>query len=72
MLLAKEERETLINHKVGIVYLTNGEEYVAKVLKLLLVKWDNLIEIDTYTPKPFALFMSPNGKISTKYKNFEL
>lgn len=72
MLLAKEERNTIINYKVGILFLTNGEEYIAKVLRLLLVKWESLIHIDNYTPRPFALFLSPNGRLSTKYKHFEL
>ena len=67
MLLVESEREAIIQNRVGIVYLTNGEENTARVLWLLLVKWKWLEEIDQNTPKPFAYFISPTGRISRSY-----
>ena len=39
MLKVPEERETIINKKVGIVFLNNGEERIDQVLRMLLNKW---------------------------------
>lgn len=72
MLLAKSERDTIISAKVGIIFLTSGEEHPSKVLKLLLTKWDKLVHIHENISRPFAFFVSPNGRISTKYRNFTL
>ena len=45
MLLVPEERDAIIRSKVGILFLTSGQELVARVLWLLLVKWLSLIHI---------------------------
>ncbi|MDP2918911.1 MAG: hypothetical protein Q8O43_01655 [Dehalococcoidia bacterium] len=63
MLTVAEEVNTIINEKVGIVYLTNGEEHIDKVLWLLLVKWKWLENIDKNEQRPFAYFLSPKGRI---------
>ena len=62
MLKVPKERDTIIQEKVGIVYLTNGEEYIDKVLWLLLVKWKWLQFIDQNEQRPFVFFMSPRGR----------
>ena len=62
MLRVPEERNTIIREKVGIVFLTDGEEHLDKVLWLLLVKWDWLSFIDQNEPKPFAFLLSPSGR----------
>ncbi len=72
ILLAADERKAVIDNSVGIVFLTSGEEHPPKVLKLLLTKWENLIDIDDKTPRPFALFLSPNGRFSASYRKFKL
>jgi len=66
------ERDTIIREKVGIVFLTNGQEYIRTVLKILLAKWEYLESLWTKTPRPFVRFLSPNGRISEKYKNYTL
>jgi hypothetical protein len=66
------ERETIIREKVGIIFLTNGSEYNRKVLKLLLAKWDTLSIMWNTMPKPFVRFLSPNGRITDKYKDYKL
>lgn len=72
MLAVPSERAIIINRKVGIVYLTTGEEFPAKVLKLLLNKWETLELLDTTVPRSFARFLSPNGRLSRAYRNLRL
>ena len=72
MLKVPNERETIIHEKVGIIFLTNGQEYVRKVLKLLLTKWDDLESLWDTTERPFARFLSPNGRLTDKYKDYQL
>lgn len=62
MLEVPNERSTIIREKVGIVYLTNGEEHIDRVLWLLLVKWKRLQYIDQNEPRPFVFFLSPRGQ----------
>jgi hypothetical protein len=72
MLKVPSERETIIREKVGIVFLTNGTEYIATVLKLLLSKWDILKFLWDNEERPFARFLSPNGRMSHKYRDYQL
>lgn len=71
MLLVPEEREVIIREKVGIVFLTSGVEHTARVLRLLLVKWDTLELLWKTTDRPFARFLSPNGRLASKYKHYQ-
>ena len=57
------ERDTIIEEKVGIVFLTSGQEYLPQVLRLLLNKWEWLELIDQTTPRPFAYYLYPYGRI---------
>lgn len=66
------ERDTIIRENVGIVFLTNGQEYIRTVLKILLTKWEKLESIWETTPRPFVRFLSPNGRISEKFKDYKL
>jgi len=72
MLLVPEEREAIERHQVGIDFLTNGEDQVARVLRLLLMKWDTLELLYNTSPRPFARFLSLNGQLRTKYRQFVL
>jgi hypothetical protein len=72
ILKVPSERETVIREKVGIVFLTNGSEYSRKVLKLLLSKWDTLELLWDTVDRPFARFLSPNGRMSDKYRDYQL
>lgn len=72
MLLVQNERDTIIKQKVAVIFLTNGEEYSARILKLLLTKWSKLTALYETTPRPFARFLSPNGRITAKYRNYQL
>lgn len=72
ILKVPSERETIIREKVGIIFLTTGTEYSRKVLKLLLTKWDELEFLWNTTERPFARFLSLNGRLSEKYRDYEL
>jgi len=72
ILKVPRERETIIREKVGIIFLTNGSEYNHKVLKLLLARWETLELLWLTLERPFARFLSPNGRLSDKYKDYQL
>ena len=72
MLLVDIERETIIREKVGIVFLTNGEEHPARVLMLLLRKWSVLELLHATEPRPFVKFLAPYGKLTDRYRQFSL
>ncbi len=72
ILLVPDERDTIIKKKVGIIFLTNGEEHPAKVLRLLLTKWDTLELLWQTTERPFVRFLSPNGRLATKFRHYQL
>ena len=72
ILKVPNERETVIRERVGIVFLTNGQEYNRNVLRLLLSKWDTFELLWSTVARPFVRFLSPNGRLSDKYRDFEL
>ena len=55
-----------MQEKVGIVYLTSGQENRHNTLLLLLRKWYWLELVDQTVPRPFAYFMTPNGRTENK------
>ena len=71
-LLVPGERRAIVDNRVGIIYLTSGEEKPAKVLGLLLRKWDALELLDKTEQRPFARFLSPNGYLRDRYKHYSL
>ena len=62
MLKVPDEHDTIVREKVGIIFLTNGEEHIDKVLRLLLVKWAWLKYLDENEQRPFAYFLYPTGQ----------
>lgn len=71
-LTVPSECNAILKNNVGVVYLTTGEEFPAKVLLLLLKKWETLELLWETNDRPFARFLHPSGKLTVKYKNFEL
>jgi hypothetical protein len=63
MLDVKEERNTIISEKVGIVFVTEGQMHRPKLMLLLLKKWDWFEVIDKEEERPFAFYLYPSGKI---------
>ncbi len=72
MLRVPSERKVIVEAKVGVVYLTKGEEHLPDVLSLLLRKWADLELRDKTTPRPFARFLSPGGVMSDKWRDLKL
>ena len=64
MLTVPIERDTIIREKVGIVFLTGGQERLANTLRLILRKWDWFEYVDSTVGRPFAYLLYQNG--STK------
>ena len=72
MLKVTAERDTIIRERVGIVFLTSGEEQPRRVLLRLLQKWQDLELLWRSTPRPFARFLSANNRLSDNYRDFRL
>ena len=63
MLEVPDEKDAIINHKVGIVFLTDSHMSRPDLMLLLLRKWAWLTEIDTDELRPFAYYLYPYGKV---------
>ena len=50
MLLVQQERASITREKVGIVFLTTGEEVPANVLRVVLSRWADLERLDAMEP----------------------
>ena len=72
MLTVPSERQAITDNNVGIVFLTTGEERPARVLLTLLKRWDALELLDSAESRPFARFLSPNGRLSESYRSLSL
>jgi hypothetical protein len=72
MLRVPLESSAIQDNQVGIIYLTSGEQYLPKVLWLLLVKWPWLQDINRNLPRPFARFLSPTGRVTDSYRRLKL
>ena len=72
MLLVPRERQTIIENEVGIVFLTTGNETPRTMLKLLLNRWDRLEYLHRNTARPFARFLSPNGRLADSFRHYNL
>lgn len=62
MLNVPTERDVIIAEKVGIVFLTSGQERIHQVLRFLLNRWAWLEKIDKETFRPFAYIVSIKGR----------
>lgn len=70
MLKVPNERQTIVDEQVGIVFLTSGQEKIALVLKMLLSRWSRLEELDNTTQRPYARFITPNGTIRSRFGSY--
>jgi hypothetical protein len=72
MLKVAAERNTIIRERVGIVFLTSGEEHPPTVLLRLLKKWADLEALWEATPRPFARFLFANNQLSDSFRDYRL
>lgn len=72
MLKVPAEKDVIIRERVGIVFLTIGEEHPPNVLLRLLKKWPDLELLWRTTQRPFARFLLRNNRISDKFRGYHL
>lgn len=72
MLKVKAARDTIVPSRVGIVFLTTGEEHPPTVLMRLLRKWSDLELLWNTTERPFAQFLFSNNHLSQTFRDFSL
>jgi PIN like domain len=62
MLENAEERRLLIEHRVGAVYLSNGNDRAFPVMRMLLNRWEWLVLVDSTVERPFAYLVTIGGR----------
>lgn len=67
MLAVPHEKQAIIDYRVGIIFLTTGEENTVNQLRMLLNRWAVLELLDTTVSRPFARFIRPNGRMTDSY-----
>ncbi len=72
MLQVPSERGVIEDERVGIVYLTKGKEHLPDVLRLLLNKWSTLETAHETITRPFARFLSPQGRLTDSHRGLKL
>ena len=72
MLKVEAERATIVRERVGVVFLTTGEEHPPTVLLRLLKKWSDLELLWNTTPRPFARFLSTNNRLTEQFRDYRL
>ena len=72
MLKVKAERDTIIRERVGIVFLTSGEEHPPTVLLRVLRKWKDLELLWNTTQRPFVRFLSGNNRLLDRFREYSL
>ena len=62
ILNVEEERETIQNENVGIVFFDSGQDQSDQMLRVILNRWKWLEAIDTQIERPFAYVLSVSGR----------
>jgi hypothetical protein len=57
-----EERDSIINNDVGIVFFTSGNLHPKEKLLLILRKWQWMEALDTMEERPFAFYLYTTGQ----------
>lgn len=61
ILNVETERDTIQRERVGILFLTSGQESAPNILRVLLNRWKWLEEIDSQVQRPFAYTLRIDG-----------
>lgn len=61
ILNVETERNTIQRERVGILFLTSGQESSPNILRVLLNRWKWLEDIDSHVERPFAYTLRING-----------
>lgn len=63
MLNQRAELQAIIDHNVGIVFLTGGQLTAEKMAQTLAENWAQLEELHHNTPRPFVRFLTTTGNL---------
>ena len=63
MLDERAELQAIIDHNVGIVFLTGGQLTIERMAQTLVENWAQLEELHHNTPRPFIRFLTSSGNL---------
>ena len=63
MLDERAELQAIIDHNVGIVFLTGGQLTIERMAQTLAENWAQLEELHNNTPRPFIRFLTSSGNL---------
>lgn len=63
MLDERAELQAIIDHNVGIVFLTGGQLTIERMAQTLAENWAQLEELHHNTPRPFIRFLTSSGNL---------
>ena len=63
MLDESAEIQAIIDHNVGIVFLTGGQLTAESMEQMLVENWAQLEELHHNTPRPFIRFLTTTGNL---------
>ena len=63
MLEERAELQAIIDHNVGIVFLTGGQLTIERMAQTLAENWAQLEELHNNTPRPFIRFLTSSGNL---------
>lgn len=63
MLDERAELQAIIDHNVGIVFLTGGQLTIERMAQTLAENWAQLDELHNNTPRPFIRFLTSSGNL---------
>lgn len=61
ILQVEAERELLLTHLIGVVFLPQHLDKL-ELLRLVMKRWDWLLEVDATVPRPFAYYLGATGR----------
>ena len=59
----RAELQAIIDHNVGIVFLTGGQLTIERMAQTLAENWAQLEELHNNTPRPFIRFLTSSGNL---------
>ena len=72
MLNKRREYRAIIDHNIGIVFLTSGQQEQESLIPLIADSWALLEELHYNTPRPFIRFLTNTGNLRQRLHGREL
>ena len=67
MLDDTDELEAIVASRVGIVFLTSGQQSTESMVQIVVDSWGKLEELHENTPRPFVRFLTTTGTIRERF-----